>query len=290
LQINEMLAHVASSTGKMIRPMLVCLSGKCCGKINISHTDIAAIIEMVHIATLLHDDVIDQADSRRNLATINSLWGNKSAVLLGDFLLSKAFAMAATLGQRISEILAETATEICQGELKQNSQSDNWRLSEKEYFEIIEAKTASLFGCSCKLGAIASGADGRTVDNFSEFGLALGMAFQIADDLIDITGTEANEGKTLGRDIAESKPTLPIIHLLNTLPTAEADELIDILSSGEKPENFEAILHKNKSLTYSRQTAQRYCEKAIAHLEKIKDSQYKELLKELIRLVITRGK
>ena len=172
-QTNELLDHVISSNGKMIRPVLVCLSGRSCGQTNNSHTEIAAIIEMVHCATLLHDDVIDQADSRRNMATVNSLWGNKSAVLLGDFMLSKAFAMAANQGQRISGILADTAIHVCQGELQQNTQSDNWRLSESDYYKIIEAKTASLFGCSCRLGAIASGADDKTAKCLSEFGLAL---------------------------------------------------------------------------------------------------------------------
>lgn len=287
--VNLRLEHVTSAMGKMVRPGLVLLSGKCCGRACDLHVEIGAVIEMVHIATLLHDDVIDHADSRRNIETANSIWGNESAVLLGDFMLSKAFAMSTRLGnERMSEILADTAIRICQGELEQNAQRDNWRLSEEEYFSIIEAKTASLFGCSCELGALAAGADGDTIKAFYNFGVCLGVAFQVADDLIDVTGNEG-EGKTLGRDIAERKPTLPMIHLLSTLSADEGDRFVEGVSGGQKPENYEAMLGVSGSLEYSRQVARDCCDKAIGCLDGVDGGEAKTLLVDIVEIVMSRA-
>jgi octaprenyl-diphosphate synthase len=288
--VGQRLEHVASATGKMVRPGLVLLCGKCCGGAVDDHIEVASIIELVHMATLLHDDVIDHADSRRNVETANSIWGNESAVLLGDFVLSKAFSMSAKLGdKRIFEILADTAIRICQGELEQNAQRNNWRLSESEYFEIIQSKTASLFASSCELGALAAGADEKTVKVFSEFGENLGIAFQVADDLIDITGAQEGEGKTLGRDIAEGKPTLPMIHLMAALKADEADKLTDELSNGLKPENYEEMLFGCGSLEYSRKVAREYCDRAIKCLDGVQDSESKELLGDIVRVVMDRA-
>jgi octaprenyl-diphosphate synthase len=288
--VDQRLEHVASATGKMVRPALVLLCGKCCGTAGDLQIEIASIIEMVHIATLLHDDVIDHADSRRNVATANSKWGNESAVLLGDFMLSKAFAMSARLADgRVSEILADTAIQICQGELEQNAQRDNWRLDEKEYFEIIEAKTASLFGGSCKLGALAAGSDEKTIKAFYDFGICLGMAFQVADDLIDITGAEKGEGKTLGRDIAERKPTLPMIHLFTTLNAGAGDKLVEGLSSGYVPQNYEEMLVSSASLEYSRKIARDYCDMAIGCLDNVDDSDAKTQLVDIVQIVMNRA-
>ena len=289
--VNERLEHVAAATGKMVRPALVLLSGKCCDKTTDAHIEIAAIVEMIHIATLLHDDVIDRAESRRNVETANALWGNESAVLLGDFLLSKAFALSAAQPDKtVSKVLADTAIQICTGELRQNAQRNNWNLTEEQYFEIIEAKTASLFAASCKLGAIAADADPQTADAFSNFGKSLGTAFQIADDLIDITGAETQEGKTLGRDLAEAKPTLPVIHMLNNLPRPEAEKLADNLSKGSKPENYEQLLTQTSSLQYSRKTAADHCKKALHQIAPLKDTKPKQLLTELVNLVNSRCK
>ena len=288
--VDRRLEHVAMATGKMVRPALVLLCGKCCGGTGDLHVEIASIIEMVHVATLLHDDVIDHADSRRNVETANSIWGNESAVLLGDFVLSKAFAMSARLDDsRISSVLADTAIRICAGELEQNAQRDNWRLSEKEYFEIIEAKTASFFGISCQLGAIAAGADEKTIKAFSDFGIYLGMAFQVADDLIDITGLEKGEGKTLGRDIAERKPTLPIIHLIGTLKAGEAGRLVEGLSAGQVLDDYQEILDSSGSLEYGRKVAMDYCDRAIGCLNGIDGGEAKELLVDIVQIVRDRA-
>ena len=288
--VDRRLEHVAMATGKMVRPALVLLCGKCCGGAGDLHVEIASIIEMVHVATLLHDDVIDHADSRRNVETANSRWGNESAVLLGDFVLSKAFAMSARLDDsRISSVLADTAIRICAGELEQNAQRDNWRLSEKEYFEIIDAKTASLFGISCQLGAIAAGADEKTIKAFSDFGICLGMAFQVADDLIDITGLEKGEGKTLGRDIAERKPTLPVIHLIGTLKAGEADRLVEGLSAGQVPDDYQEMLDGSGSLEYGRKVAMDYCDRAIGCLNGIDGGEAKELLVDIVQIVRDRA-
>jgi len=288
--VDAQLEYVASAMGKMVRPALVLLSGKCCGELSDEHIQVASIIEMVHMATLLHDDVIDHADSRRSMETPNSRWGNESAVLLGDFLLSKAFAMSARLkGMRVSTVLADTAIRICKGELQQNAQRDNWRLTEKEYFEIIESKTACLFGSSCQLGAIAAGADDETMNAFYEFGTCLGVAFQIADDLIDIRGVETGEGKTLGRDIAEKKPTLPLIHLIGTLDSKNADELIADLSAGRVPDEYGQILVNSGSIEYSRDVAKDYCQKAISCLDVVGNRKEKKMLADIVQVVMDRA-
>lgn len=288
--VDRRLEHVASATGKMVRPGLVLLCGKCCGGMGESLVQTAAVIEMIHIATLLHDDVIDHADSRRNVETANSIWGNESAVLLGDFVLSKAFAMSSRLeDRRVSQLIADTAIQICTGELEQNAQRDNWRLTECEYFEIIRAKTASLFGSSCQVGALAAGADKKTVKGFYDFGISLGMAFQVADDLIDIIGKEKGEGKTLGRDIAERKPTLPMIHLIGTLKGIEGDKLVDELSAGQIPDNYQQMLMDSGSLEYSRRVVIDYCDKAIGYIKSIAGGGDKDMLADIVSIVRDRA-
>ena len=186
-------------------------------------------------------------------------------------------------------MLADTAIQICQGELEQNAQRDNWRLSERQYFEIIKAKTASLFGSSCQLGALAAGGDKKTIQAFSDFGINLGMAFQVADDLIDITGAGKGEGKTLGRDLAERKPTLPLIHLMSTLGQSQGDKFIAELSGGQKPDNFEEMLVGGGSLEYSRQVARDYCDAAIRSLEGLDKSEAKGLLVDIVQVVMARA-
>ena len=212
-QIQKCLEYLSQTQGKMIRPTLVLLSGMCVGKIRREHIDLAAMVELVHRASLLHDDVIDSADIRRNKQTANALWGNTAAVLLGDFLLSRAFFLGTSIKTNgAADILSQTAQELCCGELKQNFWKNRWDISQEQYYQVIEAKTAALFKSSCCLGAMASNASLKQIEAMGQFGLHLGIAFQITDDLLDIIGTQKQAGKTLGTDLGQGKLTLPIIH------------------------------------------------------------------------------
>lgn len=213
--VSRLLGTFSSCSGKMLRPGLVLLSyrvmrdGSCVKRnkqydTRNTHDElirIAAVIEMIHNAALLHDDVIDEGQKRRGLPTVNSLWGNESAVLLGDFLLSRVFKMCAELKPQFQKVIAATVVRTCEGELSQIIQRRNWQLSESEYIEIITEKSAALFSSCCHLGGLLAGASETQIRSLTCFGLNTGIAFQITDDLVDIIGDESKTGKTLGSDV-----------------------------------------------------------------------------------------
>ena len=288
--VGEILEHVISRPGKLMRPAMVLLAGKCCNEIKDDHVTIATIFEMMHIATLLHDDVIDEAGSRRNAETVNSRWGNECAVLSGDLLLSKVFAMSCRLGsQKYSEAIADTAAKICHGELRQNTQRRNLHLSETEYLEIIEEKTAVLFKSCCELGASVSGATDEQAEALSAYGLNIGIAFQITDDLMDIVGDEARAGKTLGTDFSKEKLTLPVIHLLEN-SSADQRELLGkrLTSSHETRQSLAELLSASGSIDYTRNAGQTFCHKAIDSLDALNDSQAKDTLIKIAESIAAR--
>ena len=211
-RLAPFIDYLKNRHGKMLRASVLLLSGKLFGDITELHIRIAAVVEMIHAATLLHDDVIDNGHSRRYRATANNLWGANMAVLLGDYILSKAFVATACLQRDdINRILADTAATICQGEMLQNACRGDSAISVEEYLEIIEKKTAVFFANCAQLGAIISGADENGCEALYNFGLNLGLAFQITDDLIDIVGTESETGKTTGKDVENKILTLPAI-------------------------------------------------------------------------------
>lgn len=273
--VKRLVEHVNESGGKMIRPGLVLLSGGAVGEITNRHIHAAAIVEMIHNATLLHDDVIDEGQRRRGQATVNSLWGNESAVLLGDFLLSKVFRMCADLEPQIVKIIAAAAARTCEGELRQIAQKGNWQLSEAEYIEIITEKSAALFSSCCYLGGVLGGANENEVRPLSDFGLNLGIAFQIADDLLDMTGDESKTGKTVGSDIGKSKLTLAMIHMLSAADEKGRSAVTD--SSCDRAELVE-MLGSSGSLKYAHNRGQEFVEKAISSLSGLRESSAKEAL------------
>jgi octaprenyl-diphosphate synthase len=287
--INVLLEPVASRSGKMLRPALVLLSGKSCGNITETHIKVASVIEIIHIATLLHDDVIDEAKSRRNATTVNVLSGNECAVLLGDFLLSKVFAVCARIeSPQIAKSLADTTVRICHGELIQNTQRHNWRLSRQEYLDIVMEKTAALFASCCYLGGLASGADQKQLAALSDFGLKVGIAFQITDDLLDIIGDESSVGKTLGTDLAKRKLTLPVIHLLNHSDPGQKAMLIKELSAAKKPEHLQELLDEAGSIQYTRSMAEKFCIGAKDSIGSLGDFEGKKALLEIADYITTR--
>src|SRR5262249_51791470 len=187
------------------------------GRLTPQHHLMAAVVELVHTATLVHDDVLDGASVRRHVPTVNARWGNHNSILLGDYLFTHAFHLSATVGDaRVCQMLGETTNRVCEGELCQGLHSGNLDLSEEDYFDIIDGKTAELIACASKLGALFSKASPEVIDRMERFGRNLGMAFQIADDLLDLLGEEKVTGKSLGTDVELQKLTLPMIRLLNT--------------------------------------------------------------------------
>jgi octaprenyl-diphosphate synthase len=295
--VVRLVEHLNGCGGKMIRPGLVLLAGRAVGKITYEHIRIAAIMEMIHNATLLHDDVIDEGQRRRGQATVNSLRGNESAVLLGDFLLSKVFKMCADLEPRVAKIIATAAGRTCEGELRQISQRENWQLNETEYIGIITEKSAALFSSCCYLGGFLGGAGETEVRMLSDFGLNLGIAFQITDDLLDIIGDEVKTGKTLGSDVDKNKLTLAVIRLLANTKENQKGELIKklVTARGSSPRGeaagkraFAEILKSNGSLEYAYGRAKEYVSKATGGLLELKDSAAKESLKSAANYVTER--
>ncbi|MEN6383754.1 MAG: polyprenyl synthetase family protein [Phycisphaerales bacterium] len=211
-RLAQFFDYIKNRHGKMLRASVLLLCGRMTGEINKLHIGVAGVIEMIHAATLLHDDIIDNSTTRRFLPTANSLWGSNQAVLLGDFLLSKAFLALSDFGRNdINSIIANTAAMICQGEMLQNTCKGNFKINVDEYLDIISKKTAVFFAASAQIGGIISNADSQTCKNLYDFGHNLGLAFQITDDLMDVTGAEHDTGKTAGRDFENKIPTMPIL-------------------------------------------------------------------------------
>lgn len=284
--INRLLGTFDSCSGKMLRPGLVLLAGACCGKITDKHIRIAAVVEVIHNATLLHDDVIDEGQRRRGLPTVNSLWGNESAILLGDFLLSKVFQMCGDLQPRFQKIIAATTARICEGELRQVMQRRNWQLSESEYIDIITEKSAALFSSSCLLGGLLAGGSETQVQSLADFGLNVGIAFQITDDLLDIIGEESKTGKTLGTDADKNKLTLAVIHLLRAVDDKGKAEIESKLNTTEQSKkSLVKMLRSYGSLDYARSCAQEFVAQAIASLAGLKESDAKNTLIETAKFV-----
>lgn len=291
--VRKLLNTIQNRSGKMIRPALVLLTGKYFDCITDEHITVAACIEMVHNATLLHDDVIDEGTQRRGKPTINSLWGNESAVLLGDFLLSHVFKLCADLEPKVTAVIANAAVRLCEGELRQIEQKNNWQMSDSEYINVITEKSAALFSTSCYLGAILAKAGEETANLFSDFGLNAGIAFQITDDLLDIIGDEKRTGKTTGSDADKHKPTLAVIHLLNSVDKSKKEELIEAFpgshNSPKTRKTFIELLKNAGSIDYAANQSQRYISKAIHSLDTIPQSQAKSTLIETANFMANRS-
>jgi len=288
-ELSPLFEHLNACTGKLLRPAMVLLAGECLGPLTENHVRVGAIVEMIHHATLLHDDVIDDGHLRRGVPTVNRLWGNESAVLLGDFVLSRVFRMAADLDSSIAKIVAQTAIRVCEGELRQVVQRRNWRLGEDQYIQIIGEKSASFFSGCCRLGALLSHAEERYVAAAARFGLNAGIAFQITDDLLDITGEEARTGKTGRRDVAKDKLTLAVIHLLDTVEEGERPGVQAMLESGsESRRELAEMLRRRGSLQYAHERAEKYVTSAIEALAELPESEARDALAQTARFMADR--
>lgn len=289
-ELVPILGHLSGVSGKMIRPGLLLLAGQCFGPVTEEHVKVAAMMEMIHGATLLHDDVIDDGQTRRGLPTVNRLWGNESAVLLGDYILSQIFVMAAELESPIARVVAETAACVCAGELRQVAQKHNWQLKESQYIAIIGDKSAAFFSGCCRLGAMLSGAAPDQVEAVARYGMDAGIAFQIADDLLDIAGQESRTGKTSQCDLAKSKLTLAAIHLVGTVGPSDRDAVYAMLDRpAESASELKKMLIRHGSLDYAQQRARHYVQLAMEALDAVAPGEARDALIEMAGFMADRS-
>jgi octaprenyl-diphosphate synthase len=228
--IEGYVTYAIGSRGKRLRPVMALLSGGASGGITSGHLDLAVIVELIHIATLVHDDIMDEAERRRAQPTVNARWGNSLSVLLGDCLFAQALNLSTNFDNAvISRVIARAAREVCSGEIIQTQRRFDLHLSIDDYLRIIEMKTGSLFAAAAELGAVLNGADPETVRTLRDFGRKIGGAYQIFDDCLDIAGNEADIGKTLGTDLRKGKMTLPILMLLRSAPADERERYCELI-------------------------------------------------------------
>jgi octaprenyl-diphosphate synthase len=290
--IARLLHHLEHYRGKRLRPALLLLTARACGRITPAHHVLGAVVEMIHTATLVHDDVLDNATLRRHVPTVNAGWGNQASILLGDYLFTHAFHLSSTLDDvRACRIIGEATNRLCAGELHQICQRGNLSLTEEEYFDIIDAKTAELTACCCQLGALYAGMSDDVIERLALYGRFLGLAFQIADDLLDLVGDEETAGKSLGTDLEQQKLTLPIIRLVSRSEPEQAARYRAILRSPEnhKRENLGADLADSGAFDYAQHKAEDYAARALALLECLPPSPSRSILETLTERVVHRN-
>lgn len=282
--VASLVEHLRHYRGKRLRPALVYLTARACGSVSPAHHTLAAAVEMIHTATLVHDDVLDESDLRRHVPTMNAEWGNKVSILFGDALFTHAFHLASTVDSWACQAIGEATNRVCAGELRQVCSRGNLDLTEVEYFSIIEGKTAALTECCARLGAKYAGASDTLIEQMGNYGRWLGMAFQIADDLLDLTGNEQNTGKTLGTDLEQRKMTLPLIHALQTLDRGEAEALRSLLLESGTDHRRRVVEYLNRagSLRYARERAEELIGCAQSALAPLPESPYRSTLESIV--------
>ncbi len=290
--LTQIVNHVQHYRGKRLRPVLLLLVGRACGRLTPAHPVLGAVVEMIHTATLVHDDILDNATMRRHVATVNSRWGTQEAVLLGDYLFTHAFHLASTLDDvRACRLIGQATNRVCEGELCQELEQGNLNLKEAAYFDMIDGKTAELIACCCQLGALFSGASEAVVASMTRFGRYVGQAFQIADDLLDLLGEENKTGKSLGTDLQQQKMTLPLIHLLEKGGPELVQQTRYILShpAANQAETLRECLVNSGSLEYARRRAEELVSKARKELTCLSPSLDRAILDAMAERVINRN-
>ena len=290
--VNQIAEHIVAAGGKRLRPMLVLLAARAMGYEGRDHLQLAAVIEFIHTATLLHDDVVDESDLRRGRSTANALWGNAPSVLVGDFLYSRSFQLMVELDRmEVMRILADTTNRIAEGEVLQLLHVNNPDTDEAAYLRVIERKTAVLFAAACELGAVLCGAGAAAAAALHEYGLNLGIAFQIADDVLDYTADAAALGKNLGADLAEGKATLPLIHAMAHAEASQRNELRRIVEEGDVAAmpTVLAAIQSTGGIAHAERRAQDYAGRALAALAALPRNDYTAALAGLAHHAIHRS-
>ncbi|QGJ72332.1 All-trans-hexaprenyl-diphosphate synthase [Planctomycetales bacterium 10988] len=289
--VNELIRHSFHLGGKRLRPILLLLFGKSLGEVHQDHHLLAAVVEMIHTATLVHDDILDEADVRRHLPTVNARWNNEASVLTGDYLFSQAFYLVSTLNTTTAcQWIGQATNEVCAGELSQIDHRGDLELKEADYLKIIEAKTASLCACCCRLGVLASEGSEEQLAAADQFGRSLGIAFQIADDLLDLTGEEEKAGKSLGTDLEKQKLTMPMIRLLEVSQQSQREEILYLLEKDpvELRTKLGAWFRQSDALNYTHQRAMEFAKTAQSALAAFPAGEARERLERLSQLVVHR--
>jgi len=289
--INQMSHYIIGSGGKRLRPMLLLLAAKALGEVKDNHLVLAAVIEFIHTATLLHDDVVDESDLRRGKESANAVWGNAASVLVGDYLYSSAFQMMVrTNNMRVMEILSTTTTAIAEGEVLQLLNCNNPDTTEEKYLEVIARKTAILFSAATRLAAVLSDADEKVEEALAVYGQQLGVAFQLIDDALDYKSTTEDLGKNLGDDLAEGKPTLPLIYAISHGTESQANVIIDAIKQGSRDafnEVYDIVIATN-AIEYTEKCADEAAQKAITALDCLSESASKDALIALAKFSVQR--
>ncbi len=285
--INIIGKYILRHKGKHIRPVLTILSSRVCGQPTLNSYRAAALIEMLHIATLIHDDVVDEAEKRRGFPPINRVWKNKTAVLMGDFMLSKALInMVGLRDFSALQLIADTAEKLSAGEILQIEKSLTKSMTKKVYYEMIYQKTASLVSTSCELGAITSTGQERDRKAMMTYGTKLGMAFQVKDDLFDLLGNENQTGKDMGADVKRNMLTLPLIHCYETLSKSETRQIKKILSHKRKSfrdlNDLKEMVHSADGFNFAKQKIEEFNHQALDAIAPYPDSPYKQSMVDLI--------
>ena len=290
--VRQVAEYIISAGGKRLRPALVLLCAGALGYQGTRHHELAAIVELIHTSTLLHDDVVDESDLRRGRETANALFGNAASVLVGDFLYSRTFQMMVEIGNmRVMSVLSDATNIIAEGEVLQLMNCHDADVDEERYLQVIRYKTAKLFEAASRLGAIIGGADAETEQRLADYGTHLGTAFQLIDDVLDYSGAEGETGKHLGDDLAEGKPTLPLIHVLTHGTRAQRDCVRSAIENGGR-DDFPAVLaaiHDTGALEHTKKQAKVEADRAAATINSLSASPYKDSLLELSAFAIARS-
>lgn len=281
--------YVCDTGGKRLRPVLALLSAGATGRIASAHLDLAVIMELIHVATLVHDDIMDGADIRRERPTANAKWGNAITVLLGDALFAHALRLATGFENTdVCRKIADASVEVCSGEILQTQRRFDLKLGLQDYYKIIEMKTAALFSAACELGAFLNGANPDVIKSLRIFGSRLGSAYQIYDDLVDLVGDEAHAGKTLGTDLAKGKFTLPVLLLLQRTDGAASQETREILlgdSTSAGAERLLEMMHARGTVRQSKETARRMIGEALDALGNVPENDFQQGLHDIAAYV-----
>jgi len=292
--IEEVAHYSLLGTGKRLRPLFFILSCELCNYTDRDRYTLSTIFECLHAASLLHDDVIDNAPMRRGRASVNKLWGSPTAILVGDFLFSKFSRMVIEKKHiELLKILADTATSMTEGQVLELVNTHNWNITKADYLAIITAKTAALMSAACAGGGIVAGAEQPDIQSLKDFGLNMGIAFQIIDDVFDYTATVEESGKPMGSDLREGKITLPLIYSLTCLPQQERERLEDLFKGGDALEhNYREVtelVRGNGAIARCRYDAREYVDRAARCLSLFPDSPIKDCLLKLNQFVVTRS-
>lgn len=290
--INQLSNYIINSGGKRLRPMLVLLAANACACKGSQHINLAAVIEFIHTATLLHDDVVDASQLRRGNITANALWGNEASILVGDFLYSRAFEMmVAANDMRIMEIMSHTTNTIAEGEVLQLLNCHDAETTESRYMDVVSRKTARLFEAAAQIGAVLSRQPEQIETALASYGLHLGVAFQLIDDVLDYSASPEDTGKNVGDDLAEGKPTLPLIHAIHRGTPSQAKLIRKAIENGghDNMQAVCAIIESTGGIPYTAQAAQREADLAIKALNPLPESAYKEALYGLAEFSVNRS-